>query len=328
MAHELEIINGKAQMFSGEGLTPWHTLGNVIAGLATAEEALKLAGLDWTVDLQQLFMAAPDGTLAKVPDRFSTTRSSDNKSLGIVSAGYHVYQNVDAFSFLNTITDTGSGEAVFSTAGSLFGGSRTFMTLKIGDGFTVGDNDAHDLYLMVTNSHDGSQAFTASVTPIRAVCNNTVTLGLAQAKTKWTLRHKTQLDGKIHEAREALEMAFKYEDAFAEEVERMMAVQIADDQFYSIVNKIVPASKRQHDKDVEELMDIWENEPTVGMGGGEGAFGKKNGWAAFNAVTYFTDHKEYRTPESKFNSIIGSGVGTGLAEKLRPAAHKAILAFA
>jgi len=328
MAHEVEIINGKGQMFSGEGLTPWHSLGNVIEGLATAEEALKLAGLDWTVELQQLFMAAPDGTLAMVPDRFSTTRSSDNKSLGIVSAGYHVYQNVEAFSFLNAITDTGSGDAVFSTAGSLFGGARTFMTLKIGDGFTVGDNDAHDLYLMVTNSHDGSQAFTASATPIRAVCNNTVTLGLKEAKTKWTLRHKTQLDGKVHEAREALEMAFKYEDAFAKEVERMIDIEITDAMFHKMAEKIVPESKRQHDKDVDLLEEIWRTEPTVLMGGGEGAFGKKNGWAAFNAVTYFTDHKEYRTPESKFNSIIGSGVGTGLAEKLRPAAHKAILAFA
>lgn len=323
MAHELEIIDGKAQMFSGEGLTPWHGLGNVIEGLATAEEALKLAGLDWDVELRQLYMPMPDGSYAPVKDRFSTTRVTDNKSLGIVSKGYHVYQNVEAFNFLNAITDTGSGEAVFSTAGSLFGGSRTFITLKIGNGFTVGDNDAHDLYLMVTNSHDGSQAFTASVTPIRAVCNNTVTLGLAAAKTKWTLRHKVSLDGKVHEAREALEMAFTYEDAFAEEVERLMEVEMTKDKFFKIVDKIVPASKRQHDKDVEELMSIWENEPTVAMGGGEG-----NGWGAFNAVTYFTDHKEYRTPESKFNSIIGSGVGTGLAEKLRPAAHKAILAFA
>lgn len=324
MAHELEMIDGKGQMFSGEGLTPWHGHGNVIEGLATAEEALALSGLDFNVELRQLYMPMPDGTYAKVPDRFSTTRDTDNKSLGIVSKGYHVYQNSEAFSFLNAITDTGSGEAVFSTAGSLFGGSRTFVTLKIGNGFTVGDNDAHDLYLMVTNSHDGSQAFTASVTPIRAVCNNTVTLGLKEAKTKWSLRHKVQLDGKIHEAREALEMAFKYEDAFAEEVDRLIDIQITKDKFNSIIEKIVPASKRQHDKDVDEIMEIWENEPTCQMGGGEG----ENGWRAFNAVTYFTDHKEYRTPESKFNSIIGSGVGTGLAEKLRPAAHKAILAFA
>jgi phage/plasmid-like protein (TIGR03299 family) len=323
MGHGIEIIDGKGQMFSGEGLTPWHRLGERIDGLATAEEALKLAGLDWTVELQQLFMAAPDGTLSMVPDRFSTTRSLDNKSLGIVSADYHVYQNIEAFNFLNAITDTGSGEAVFSTAGSLFGGSRVFITLKIGNGFTVGDDDAHDLYLMVTNSHDGNQSFTASVTPIRAVCANTVTLGLREAKTKWTLRHKSDLQGKVHEAREALEMAFKYEDAFAAEVEKLMEIEITKDKFYSIIDKIVPASKVQHAKDVDLIMDIWENEDTVKMGGGEG-----NGWGAFNAVTYFTDHKNYRTDESAFNSIIGTGVGTGLAEKLRPAAHKAILAFA
>jgi phage/plasmid-like protein (TIGR03299 family) len=323
MSHELEIKDGKGQMFSGEGLTPWHGLGNVIEGLATAEEALALSGLDFEVELRQLYLPMPDGTFAKVPDRFSATRNTDDKSLGIVSKGYKVFQNSEAFNFLNAITDTGSGEAVFSTAGSLFGGSRSFITLKIGNGFTVADEDAHDLYLMVTNSHDGSQAFTASVTAIRAVCNNTVTLGLRQAKTKWTLRHKSDLQGKVHEAREALEMAFKYEDAFAEEVERLMEIEITKDRFHSIVDKIVPESKRQHDKDVEEIMAIWENEPTVNAGGGEG-----NGWGAFNAVTYFTDHKEYRTPESKFNSIIGSGVGTGLAEKMRPAAHKAILAFA
>lgn len=323
MAHELEIIEGKAQMFSGEGLTPWHGLGNVIEGLATAEEALKLAGLDWEVELIQATKLW-NGEVVPIKDRFSATRMTDGKDLGIVSNGYHVYQNREAFSFLNAITDTGSGEAVFSTAGSLFGGSRVFVTLKIGNGFTVGDNDAHDLYLMITNSHDGNQSFTASVTPIRAVCNNTVTLGLKEAKTKWTLRHKSDLNGKVHEAREALEMAFKYEDAFAEEVDRLIDIEIQKDKFYKIIDKIVPVSKRQHAKDVDEIMEIWENEPTCQMGGGEG----ENGWRAFNAITYFTDHKEYRTAESKFNSIIGSGVGTGLAEKLRPAAHKAILAFA
>jgi phage/plasmid-like protein (TIGR03299 family) len=269
-----------------------------------------------------------DGKIVNIPGRFSTTRTTDGKDLGIVSADYKVYQNREAFNFLNTITDTGSQEAAFSTAGSLFGGSRIFITLKIGEGFTVGDQDAHDLYLTAVNSHDGNKALEAYVTPIRAVCNNTVTLGLKQARTRWSLRHKTDLSGKVHEAREALEMAFHYEDAFAEEVNRLIDIEITKEKFHQIAEKIIPASKRQHDKDVELLMDIWENEDTVLMGGGE-RFGKKNGWSAFNAVTFFTDNtKTYRTPESRFNSIIGSGVGTGLGEKLRPAAHKAILAFA
>lgn len=322
MAHELEVIDGKGQMFSGEGLTPWHGLGTVINGLATSEEALKLAGLDWEVEKRQLFQPVGD-KMVPVKDRFSTTRVTDNKSLGIVSADYHVYQNKESFHFLNNLTDTNHGDAVFSTAGSLFGGSRTFLTLKIGNSFNVAGEDAHDLYLMATNSHDGSQAFTVSVTPIRAVCNNTVTLGLREAKTKWTIRHKVSLEGQTQNARDILKMSFNYEQAFQKEVEKLLEIEVQKDQFYKIVDKIVPASPRQHDITVEEIMDIWENEPTVTMGDRD-----NNAWEAFNALTYWTDHKEYRSEESRFNSIIGTGTGQGLAESLRPKMQKALLALA
>lgn len=316
MSHELEIVDNKAQMFSGEGITPWHGLGNVIEGLATAEDALKLAGLDWTVRLEQVMTAS-----GPYKDRFATVRETDNKHLGLVSNEYHVYQNAEAFKFLNNLTDTDNSDAVFSTAGSLFGGSRTFMTLKIGDRFMVGDNDAHDLYLMATNSHDGNQSFTVSVTPIRAVCNNTVTLGLAAAKTKWAMKHKKSLEGQVQNARELLEMSFRYEDAFQKAVDDLMAIEITKDKFYGIVDKIVPAPA--HTTIVDEIMNVWEHEETVNMGGGEG-----NAWGAFNAITYYTDHKAYRTPESKFKSIIGTGTGQGFAESLRPKAQKALLALA
>jgi phage/plasmid-like protein (TIGR03299 family) len=332
--HELEINkDGTANMFSGEGHTPWHGLGTVIEGLATAEEALQLAGLDWSVAKRPLYQEVPvafdaegkatDWEMQKVPDRFSVVRDSDYKSLGIVSKGYKPFQNEEAFAFMNGITDTGSGDAVFSTAGSLFGGARTFMTLRIGEEFTVAGGDAHKLFLMVSNSHDGSQALTAAITPIRVVCNNTVTMALAGAKTKWTLRHRVPLQDKVTNAREALEMSFKYEEAFQKEVEKMMEIEITKDKFYSLVDHIIPKSPEQHDITVDALMNIWENEPTVYTEGGKG-----NGYDAFNAVTFFTDHKEYRTVESKFNSIIGTGTGQGFAEALRPKAHKAILALA
>lgn len=324
MAHELELIDGKAQMFSGEGITPWHGLGTVIEGLATAEEALELAGLDWEVELRPTAFMGADGLWTPHKDRFSAVRLSDEKYLGNdLSKNYHIYQNRESFEFLNNITDTGSGEALFSTAGSLFGGARTFLTMKLSDSFTVGDDDAHDLYLMATNSHDGSQAFTVSITPIRAVCNNTVTLGLKEAKTKWTVKHKKALKDRVQDARHILELGYKYEEAFESEVQKLMEIEITKDKFFAITDKIVPASVRQHNLTVDEIMAVWENEPTVNMGGGEG-----NAWGAFNALTFYTDHKEYRTPESKFNSIIGTGTQQGFAEALRPKMHKALLALA
>jgi phage/plasmid-like protein (TIGR03299 family) len=319
--HGVEIINGKGQMFSGEDITPWHGLGTVIPGLATAEEALIHAGLDWEVEMIQATKMW-NGEVVPIPGRFSTTRMTDGKDLGIVSNDYHVYNNLEAFQFLNKITDTNDAEAVFTTAGSLFGGSRTFMVMKLTEGFTVGDNDAHDLYLMATNSHDGNQAFSVTVTPIRAVCNNTVTLALAQAKTKWSIRHKIALKDQAAKARDILQLGYTYEDAFEKEVAKLMEIEVTKDKFYSVVDKIVPASAVQHAITVEEIMNIWETEDTVRMGGGE-----DNAWGAFNAITFFTDHKEYKTPISKFNSVIGTGTGQGFGEALRPKAHKALLAL-
>lgn len=325
MSHELEIkADGTASMFSGENITPWHNLGTVIAGLATAKEALELASLDWTVEKQPLFFGEHK---TGFPGQFATVRVSDQKPLGVVSDGYHVFQNVEAFDFLDAITDTGSQDAVYTSAGSLFGGKRVFITMKIGDGITVGDDDAHDMYLMATNSHDGTQAFTASVSLIRAVCNNTVTMALNSAKSKWALRHKSALSksGRVQEARDALNMSFKYADAFEEEVAKLMAVEVSKDQFNTIAKSIVPESKFKHDKDVQALMDVFENEKTVNMGGGEGT-----GWGAFNAVTYFVDHvREYRTDESKFKSIVGTvGGQAGFGESMRSKAHNRILALA
>jgi phage/plasmid-like protein (TIGR03299 family) len=322
MAHNLEIkADGTASMFSGEGITPWHGLGPVIKGLATAEEALKLAGLDWDVEMIQCTKTF-NGKLVEIPNRFSTTRMTDGKDFGIVSDDYEVYNNRDAFAFLNKVTDQNSGEALISTAGSLLGGARSFITLKLTNAFTVRGDDAHDLYLTATNSHDGNQAFTVYATPIRAVCENTVHLGLARARSKWTLKHRVPLDQQAAVAREVLEMGFNYETEFQKEVDKLCDISVTTDKFFEIVDELIPAGKRSHDTAVEEVMAIWKNEPTVQMGAGG-----KNAWTAFNSLTYWTDHKEYKTAESRFKAIIGTGTNMGLAERLRPKAHKMLLAL-
>lgn len=55
MAHQLEIMaNGEASMMYA-GKAPWHGLGTPVETEVTAGAALKLAGLDWTVEKRALF---------------------------------------------------------------------------------------------------------------------------------------------------------------------------------------------------------------------------------------------------------------------------------
>lgn len=59
---------------------PWHGLGTEVAAAPTSADALKLAGLDWTVDQEDIF----DSQGVKIPGYRVNVRSSDGRALGIV----------------------------------------------------------------------------------------------------------------------------------------------------------------------------------------------------------------------------------------------------
>ena len=62
MAHEVEIINGQAQLaYAGD--KPWHGLGVEVRNDMTPFQMMEKAGLDWSVEKEEVFTAS--GT--KVP---------------------------------------------------------------------------------------------------------------------------------------------------------------------------------------------------------------------------------------------------------------------
>ncbi len=220
MAHDLEIKDdGKASMAYNleEGL-PWHGLGEGVHGVMTAGEALEKADLLWGVEKRPVYSRKSDDTYEQIPDKFEIARDSDDKTLGVVGKDYKPIQNVDAFEFFDNIVD--SGEAKYETAGSLSGGKRIWLTAHVGEDIEVAGQDSHRLYLALLSSHDGSKSLTAITTMVRIVCANTETMALQGAKTSWTMTHRSSLEGKVAEAREALKLSFKYRDAFDLEVQK------------------------------------------------------------------------------------------------------------
>lgn len=319
MAHEIEIAaDGTASFFSGEGKTAWHGLGTVVEGTLTAAEALKTAGLDWRVDLKPSFYQDDDGNFVPIADRFATVRDTDGRAFEVVGSDYTVFQNLESFSFFDAVTGK-NGEAHYTTAGALAGGRKVFLTAKIGDTFTVAGGDAHDLYLIISNTHDGKQAFTAMVSAVRVVCANTMTLASQSAKSRWSLRHTTSLSGQVQQARESLNLAYKYEAAFQAEVEALLAVDVNMDQFLDIATDLLPDQKRAKTRHLDDLAGAWLHETTPVDSTARG-----NGWSAINASTYWTDHiKPSRSAEALFKSVNG-----GFAETFRNSMRDRVLALA
>lgn len=71
---------------------PWHGLGTMVQEAPTSADALRLAGLDWTVEARDMWL---NGGYEPIPGYKANVRSSDNKVLGVVSDKYRIVQNAD-----------------------------------------------------------------------------------------------------------------------------------------------------------------------------------------------------------------------------------------
>jgi phage/plasmid-like protein (TIGR03299 family) len=184
MAHELEIRNGEASMFYVNEV-PWHGLGTRLSGPATAAEAIKAAKLDWTVAKVPLY-AVQGETSVRVPDAYGVIREDlwgqpACPVLGIVGKHYTPLQNAEAFTFFDPIV--GQNAAIYHTAGAIRDGERIWLLAKLPSQIVVVGDDVADKYLLLSNSHDGGSAVQVKFTPVRVVCNNTLTLALSSGPT-------------------------------------------------------------------------------------------------------------------------------------------------
>jgi hypothetical protein len=93
MAHNIHLNeqSGKHSFFSVNEKA-WHGLGQIINQYPTSEEALKFAGLDYTVEKRKLFTVENlrDNPSIEVPGFFATIRSDNETVLGVVGKDYEV----------------------------------------------------------------------------------------------------------------------------------------------------------------------------------------------------------------------------------------------
>ena len=258
---------------------PWHGLGQIIQEAVCSEEAIKLAGLDWTVRQEPVvYMDQDSGYQMNI-------RSSDNKVLGVVGGRYKPVQNKEAFEF----TDALLGHGVrYETAGSLATGKRVWMLAKMPD-ITLFD-DVVEPYMCLTNSHDGFGSMKVCMTPVRVVCQNTLNMALDSAKRMWNVRHTGNIEGKLAEAQHTLGLATSYMKAFAEEAEDLRKIKVAPKQFSLLSETLFPVTgemtKRKEESQIllqEQLKHAWDMDDLGNIRG--------TGWGFMNAVSDMTTHR-------------------------------------
>ena len=190
MSHEVEMIDGVAQMaYAGD--KPWHGLGVEVHNDLTPGQIMAKAGLDWEVEKVNSYIDVEGKKV--LTGQQSLVRKSDNKILTNVGGDWNPVQNADAFEFFSEYVLAGDME--MNTAGSLKGGRNVFALAKVKESFDILGSDQVDSYLLFSNPHEYGKAVDVRFTPIRVVCNNTLTFSL-QSKSKNFVKvgHRSKFD--------------------------------------------------------------------------------------------------------------------------------------
>lgn len=262
--------------------TPWHGLGTRVEEAPNSKEALELAGLNWTIDGMPIY----DAFGKEIAGYKANTRSSDNKVLGIVGSRYSIVQNTDAFAF----TDSLIGEGIkYETAGSLMGGKKIWLLGRMPERTIVGDK--FDPYICFTNTHDGTGAVRACMTPVRVVCNNTLNMALSTAKRSWSARHVGDISAKLEDAKRTLELADEYLIKLDEEADKLANEKFTEgdmkkalDQLFPIAEDATERQKQTAENAKEEII-ICSLRPDI-------AQFLNTKWGFLNAVSDFVGHSE------------------------------------
>lgn len=311
MAHEVENM-----MYVGA--TPWHGLGVKLESAPSIAEAIKAGGLDWSVALSQLQTA--DG---RTVDRFAVVRSTDSAILGTVGRTYEPLQNELAFQFFEPFIQAKA--ATIETAGSLKGGARVFMLAKIDrpDSVIVPQSDDRVAkYLLLANGHDGSLAVSVSLTPIRVVCQNTLSAVVDnKANSTIRIRHTSGAASALTEVQRTIDQADNDFERAADVFRSLAKVKVKSGaQLKRYVDAVFRPRRvqtelgvvetAQEETQADRLME--QIEALFAKGRGNDIKGVKGtAWGAYNAVTEYLSHERGKSQDNRMDSLWFRNAGIG-----------------
>lgn len=313
----------------------WHQLGTVFDRPVTAVEAATLCGLDYQVHKAPLSVTI-DGAQIAIPDQYALVRSAtfdddQPRVFGVCGPQYTPLQNMDLARQLDDLTATWPVE----TMGALGLGERVFMTLDAGDGEVHGE--AIRKYFLVTDGKTPRDGLTIAFTPVRVVCQNTLTTALAAATINVELRHTGDILNRFSSVVELSTQMQRAQDALMEALNILADARITTKQAKAVLQAAYPDPKKPgavalseaagggiladgvqhawikqrataHEAKADRMvahrattLQLFEkfNDEFPAVGG--------TAWAIYNAVTEYCDHREMRGGTNPMNALFGWG---------------------
>jgi len=288
----------------------WVKAGTAV-NAKSASEAARQAGLDWTVELSDMFVerktiVSPYETLTdklNVPKRQAVIkRTEEGESvIGVVGDKYKIVQNMEVFSALDTLVD--SGDARYTAAGEYNNGANIWMVMELPVGVQVA-NDPHAAFLLVQSSHDGSCA--VRIRPIieRLFCMNQINR-IIKGKHKndytYVMKHTTNSELSVNDIRNITQLTYDSIQQYETIAGTLLQRKVDERQVRNIFKSVWALPSEVEDAPEHLLSQGQRRQRTIALNGRDSAWNiysqshtqeniRGTAFGAWHAVVEFADH--------------------------------------
>ena len=264
--------------------TTWSSVGTDVSTQTTVDEILKQAGLDYTVTKEPVYLR--DGIL--VPSRIATLKQETREPIGLVSDRYEIYQNADAFSFLEEIPDIR-----FVRAGETYNGMVYIIgklpSLKVLD-------DEFTPYVIFQTSHNGWFSLRATICPLRIVCQNQFAMSFRNMTNTISIQHSKRMEGRILEAQQLLKDTALYMQGFTNTAEELALLKITDTDRSKICDAFFESTKAITERQ-QAAFEEKKYRFNLCYNDADNSNFRGTAWGLINALTDYETHKERKQTE-------------------------------
>lgn len=288
----------------------WHQLGTVVENVPTPAEAMTIAKMDWMVDKRNLSYECPNGGRMFCKDHYAIVRDIDDSVLGYCSGQYHLWQNYEAFEWVQPLFEAGMWN--METCGSLKAGQICWILLKQ-DETQIVPNDVLKQYLLFTWSHNGMMPNLITPTSIRVVCNNTLQAAL-RGNLSARVCHKGTLPMTMKQV-QSLFIASK--DAFAEQMEvfkKLLGKKVDDGMIEQLCEELYGHTEEEKRQLSDRGIKADENRVekvkkfVFEKASGQELTGRNNAYYVYNAFSELNEHYlVQRGTDAGWNILFGRG---------------------
>lgn len=261
-------------------------------------DAIEASGLDYivTVSTEDVVapVAVPGGTvnITMTGHKGVIRINSDGTRgpLGVVKSAFRACQNSDGFDFAQSLLDDFDANVVAAAAYGTPIGSRAYLALRLNETLMAGGEDPHDVYVVVTNAHDGDAALTARVAPIRRSTQTEVATTFTGAPMAYPLRHTGDLNAKMRDAVGTMSMVKHWVKTYESATFALLAERMSEAEFAEFAKRVLPTPPGAKDRGAQQwaerratLTYLFAKAPTQ-------AFGRGTRYAAFTALCEYVDY--------------------------------------